>query len=131
MTGHRIIARPLTAAAFAPFGEVLEAAGPPSRLINQGLCGRYHDLARLDFGTGRAGISLFNAVPQRLPYRLEMMERHPEGSQAFLPMPSTRAKEKQLGANRKASPGCSRVSLGSSRHSLSYFESPEGDPGRL
>lgn len=86
MTGHRIIARPLTAAAFAPFGEVLEAAGPPSRLINQGLCGRYHDLARLDFGTGRAGISLFNAVPQRLPYRLEMMERHPEGSQAFLPM---------------------------------------------
>ncbi len=82
---------PLTAPAFAPFGEVLEASGPPDRLINQGLCGRFHDRARLDFGAdttppGRAGISLFQARPRALPYRLEMIERHPEGSQAFLPM---------------------------------------------
>ena len=65
---------------------MLEAAGPPDRLINGGLCGRYHDLARLDFCDGRAGISLFNAEPRRLPLSLDMMERHPEGSQAFLPM---------------------------------------------
>lgn len=77
---------PLTAAAFAPFGEVLEAAGPPDRIINQGRCGRWHDLARLDFGDGRAGISLFRAEPRALPLRLEMLERHPEGSQAFIPM---------------------------------------------
>jgi ureidoglycolate lyase len=77
---------PLTPSAFAPFGDVLEAAGPPDRLINQGLCGRFHDRARLDFGTGRAGISVFRAEPRTLPYRLEMVERHPEGSQAFLPM---------------------------------------------
>jgi len=74
-------------AAFAPYGEVLDTAGAPDRMINQGLCGRYHDLAALDFGTGgRAGISLFQAEPRALPYMLEMMERHPEGSQAFLPM---------------------------------------------
>jgi ureidoglycolate lyase len=83
---RRITAEPLTDAAFAPFGDVLEAAGPPDRLINQGLCGRFHDRARLDFGTGRAGISVFDAVPRALPYRLDMVERHPEGSQAFLPM---------------------------------------------
>lgn len=84
---RRIAARPLTAAAFAPFGEVLEAAGPPDRLINQGLCGRWHDRAALDFGSdGRAGISVFLAEPRALPYRLDMVERHPEGSQAFLPM---------------------------------------------
>ena len=78
---------PLTAAAFAPFGDVLEIAGAPDKLINQVLCGRFHDRARLDFGTGgRAGISLFDAVPRALPYTLEMVERHPEGSQAFLPM---------------------------------------------
>jgi ureidoglycolate lyase len=65
---------------------VLEATGDPDKIINQGLCGRYHDRARLDFGTGRAGISLFDAEPRALPYRLEMVERHPEGSQAFLPM---------------------------------------------
>ncbi len=77
---------PLTAGAFAPFGEVLEAAGAPDRIINEGLCGRFHDRARLDFGSGRAGISVFDAVPRRLPYDFTLIERHPEGSQAFLPM---------------------------------------------
>ena len=83
---REIVARPLTAEAFAPFGEVLEAAGGPDRLINQGFCGRFHDRARLDFGDGRAGISIFEAQPRALPYRLDMVERHPDGSQAFLPM---------------------------------------------
>jgi ureidoglycolate lyase len=83
----RVAAQPLTAEAFTPFGDVLEVAGAPDRIINQGLCGRYHDLAQLDIGPGgRAGISLFDAEPRSLPYRLDLVERHPEGSQAFLPM---------------------------------------------
>lgn len=77
---------PLTATAFAPYGDVLEAEGAPDKLINQGLCGRHHDLAKLDFGDGRAGISLFDAQARALPFTLDMMERHPEGSQAFVPM---------------------------------------------
>lgn len=78
---------PLTAAAFAPFGDVLDATGAPDKLINQGLCGRFHDRAQLDFGAdGRAGISVFDAQPRALPYRLDMVERHPDGSQAFIPM---------------------------------------------
>ncbi|OYX42827.1 MAG: Ureidoglycolate hydrolase [Rhodobacterales bacterium 32-67-9] len=77
---------PLTAAAFAPYGDVLEASGDPDRLINEGLCGRFHDRARLDFGSGRAGISIFDAVPRALPYDFSLVERHPDGSQAFLPM---------------------------------------------
>ncbi|WP_298968416.1 ureidoglycolate lyase [uncultured Roseobacter sp.] len=77
----------LTKEAFAPFGDVLECAGTPDKMINAGLCGRYHDQAVLDFGTdGRAGISLFDAEPRSLPYTLSLMERHPEGSQAFIPM---------------------------------------------
>lgn len=83
---RRIAARTLTATAFAPFGDVIGLKAEPDKLINQGLCGRHHDLARLDFGDGRAGVSLFDAAPRALPYRLEMMERHPQGSQAFLPM---------------------------------------------
>lgn len=80
--------QPLTAEAFAPFGDVIAAEGEPSMMINRGMCGRHHDLAALDFaGAGaRAGISLFNAVSRSFPYELDMMERHPEGSQAFLPM---------------------------------------------
>lgn len=88
MSAAAIAVRPLTAAAFAPFGDVLDASGPPDRQINQGLCDRYHDRATLDFSDGRAGVSLFKAVPRALPYTLEMMERHPLGSQAFLPMSS-------------------------------------------
>ena len=82
-----ITARPLTAAAFAPFGDVLEAAGAADTLINQGLCERFHDRARLDFGPGgRPGLSIFRAQARSLPYRLDLLERHPDGSQAFLPL---------------------------------------------
>ncbi|MGJ8584444.1 MAG: ureidoglycolate lyase [Marinosulfonomonas sp.] len=78
---------PLDAAEFAPFGDILDTAGEPDKLINQGLCGRYHDRARLDFGPmGRAGISVFKAQPRSFPYALDMMERHPDGSQAFVSM---------------------------------------------
>jgi ureidoglycolate lyase len=83
----QIVAEPLIPEAFAPFGDVLEAAGPPDRLINRGLCGRWHDRARLDFGPdGRPGLSVFKAQPRALPYLLDLVERHPLGSQAFLPM---------------------------------------------
>lgn len=82
----KIAAKRLSPEAFAPFGDVLEAAGPPDKLINQGLCGRHHDLARFDFADGRAGISLFDAKPRALPYHLDMVERHPNGSQCFVPM---------------------------------------------
>ena len=78
--------QPLTAEAFAPYGDVLEVDGPPDKLINQGMCGRHHDRAAMDFGPeGRAGLSIFDAKAYSLPLRLEMMERHPDGSQAFLP----------------------------------------------
>lgn len=80
-----IATEPLTSAEFAPFGDVLDATGD-FRLINDGLCRRHHDRARLDFGSGRAGISIFSARPRALPYDFDLVERHPEGSQAFLPM---------------------------------------------
>lgn len=81
-----IRAEPLGVAAFAPFGDVLDATGD-FRLINEGLCRRHHDRAALDFGKdGRAGISIFQAEPRVLPYSFDLIERHPDGSQAFVPM---------------------------------------------
>lgn len=77
--------QPLTAEAFAPFGDIIEPRGAP-RMINQGKCARYHDLATLDFSDGHAGISVFDAEPRTLPCTIEMVERHPLGSQAFLPL---------------------------------------------
>jgi len=84
-----LIPVPLNAEDFAPFGEVIEIGGAPDKLINQGMCGRHHDLARLDFSDGRAGISLFDAKSRSLPCQVEMMERHPKGSQAFIPISGT------------------------------------------
>jgi ureidoglycolate lyase len=82
----KIIIEPMTPDAFAPFGDLLEAKGTPDKIINQGLCGRFHDRARMDFSDGRAGISIFHAEKRDLPLKLDLVERHPDGSQAFVPM---------------------------------------------
>ena len=78
--------QPISAEAFRPFGDLIDTSGAPNKMINQGLCGRFHDRAQMDFADGRAGLSLFKAEPRSLPLKLEMVERHPEGSQAFIPM---------------------------------------------
>lgn len=83
---NRIKVAPLTAKAFAPFGDVMDAAGDPDKRINQGKCGRFHNRAKLDFSDGQAGISIFKGERETLPLTLEMVERHPQGSQAFVPM---------------------------------------------
>lgn len=77
---------PLTAKAFAPFGDVIEVTGAADVIINQGMCGRHHDLASVDFEGGRAGISLFDAKARQFPYKVDLVERHPLGSQAFVPL---------------------------------------------
>lgn len=82
----KIIIEPMSADAFAPFGDLLEAKGMPDKIINQGLCGRFHDRASMDFSDGRAGISIFHAEKRDLPLKLDLVERHPDGSQAFVPM---------------------------------------------
>lgn len=85
MTIH-LKAEALTAEALAPYGDLLEASGTPEKVINQGKCSRYHDKARLDFSDGKAGISIFKGEMETLPLPLRLVERHPEGSQAFVPM---------------------------------------------
>jgi ureidoglycolate lyase len=86
MPERTIPAQPLTAGAFAPFGDVIEAAGE-SYPINAGMCDRFHDRARMEFTEGgRAGISVGYGRPYPLPHAFDLMERHPLGSQAFVPM---------------------------------------------
>jgi ureidoglycolate lyase len=78
----------LTAAAFAPFGDVIEIEGRVSRWINHGTCERFDDLAQVDVAGegGRPLISLFRATPRSLPLQLQSLERHPLSSQAFYPL---------------------------------------------
>ena len=77
---------PLTADAFAPFGEVIEVAGAAEAMpINYGWTTRFHDLADVEVGDGRAIISIFRSKPLTPPV-LKVFERHPLGSQAFVPL---------------------------------------------
>ena len=86
MTAKILRAEPLTAAAFAPFGDVIEAGGAGAD-INDGTCVRFDDLARVETdANGAAGLSVFRAAPRALPLPVEMLERHPLGSQAFVPL---------------------------------------------
>ena len=88
MTDLIIRATPLTAEAFAPFGDVIETEGRDSRWINEGTCRRFDDLAQVDVGEagGRPLISIFEASPRSLPLRISTLERHPMSSQAFYPL---------------------------------------------
>lgn len=80
--------QPLTAAAFAPFGEVIATDAAARHFpINGGTTERYHDLAQLQAGPeGRLIVSIFRGQPRTLPLTLVLMERHPLGSQAFVPL---------------------------------------------
>ncbi len=80
-----LVARPITAEAFAPYGEVI-ATGGPSVTINEGLCQRFSDLATFDLDGGQVGLSLFQSHLRALPYTCDLLERHPLGSQCFIPM---------------------------------------------
>ena len=79
---------PLTRAAFTPFGDVIDMDGAEHYPINQGTTERYHDMAKVDVtsGGGEPLISIFRGQPRPQPIRLELMERHPLGSQAFYPL---------------------------------------------
>ncbi|MEK1854257.1 MAG: ureidoglycolate lyase [Phyllobacterium sp.] len=80
--------RPLTKAAFAPFGDVIETEGAEMRLINNGTTERYHDLANVDVtGEGaRVLVNIFRGKAFAPPVDISMLERHPLGSQAFMPL---------------------------------------------
>jgi ureidoglycolate lyase len=79
---------PLTREAFAPFGDVIEASDAVRHFtINAGNTERYHDLAAIEPGPdGKVIVSIFRGQPRSLPFAVEMMERHPLGSQAFVPL---------------------------------------------
>lgn len=83
-----LVPEPLTAEAFAPFGEVIEASERAEQIpINYGMTTRFNDLARIDVAEagGHAILSIFRGRPLD-PLVLKIFERHPLGSQSFTPL---------------------------------------------
>ncbi len=81
-----LVPDPLTADAFAPFGDVIEASDRGEVIpINYGWTTRFNALADVAVGDGHAILSIFRSKPLT-PLVLKIFERHPLGSQAFVPM---------------------------------------------
>ncbi len=88
MARNQIKIETLTKAAFAPFGEVIETKEAQLTIINSGTTTRFHDLMKIDVAdqNGRAIVNIFRGQPFDFPIEIKMVERHPLGSQAFIPM---------------------------------------------
>jgi len=88
MSDRTIVARPLTREAFAPFGAVIDKVGTEPRPMNAGKARRFHDLAGIAIAGegGRVVIGLVEAEPYPVPLVLSLVERHPLGAQAFVPL---------------------------------------------
>ena len=84
----RLPVEALTRAAFAPYGEVIEADAAGAIAINAGSAQRFHALAAVDtaHAGGHAVISVVRAQPRTLPFTVQILERHPLGTQAFVPL---------------------------------------------
>ena len=91
MSGREIAVEPLTQDAFAPFGTVIDKASVAPRPMNAGKARRFHDLARVPVAgaDGHVVIGHVEAEPYALPLRLSLVERHPLGAQAFVPLDAT------------------------------------------
>ncbi len=88
-----IYVEPINRRSFAPFGDIIQASPETKSFpINQGNTRRFHDLATAAIsGEGaRTIISIFRGRPYVMPLTLKMVERHPLGSQAFIPLKPAR-----------------------------------------
>jgi ureidoglycolate lyase len=80
--------QPLTAEAFEPFGDVIQRQGVIPEDINYEQTQKFADLALIDTseGGGETAVHLYRSQAATLPFLIERMERHPLGSQAFMPL---------------------------------------------
>ena len=73
---------------FAPYGDLISSDGVEPIDINSGYAKRFNNLANIDISKnkGEAIVSIFSALKRTFPMKIDMMEKHPLGSQAFMPM---------------------------------------------
>ena len=86
-----IIPKKITKENFAKFGELITTDDIKPISINDGYAKRFDGIANLDTSkdNGEATISIFSALKRTFPMNIDMMEQHPLGSQAFIPMKET------------------------------------------
>jgi ureidoglycolate lyase len=117
-------AEALTCAAFAPFGQVVEAGATPSRAANQGTAMRSDFAAQLqsDRAGARPNLAVFRAAPRELPLTITLLERHPRSSQLFVPMAASRYLVVVAPSRPDGGPDLDRVRafVGGARQAINY-----------
>ena len=77
---------PLTVESFKPFGDVVEARGE-AMTINQGRCQKFPHLTEIQTDEqGHVALHIYHTSPIVQPFTLDLLERHPLGSQSFMPL---------------------------------------------
>ena len=119
---RNIVINPLTKSAFAPFGDVVEVEGADHFPINNGTTERFHDLANVDTLSeeGRTLVSIARSQPFSVPLPIKMLERHPLGSQIFMPMGGLPYLVIVASANDDGSPGEPAGFLASGNQGVNY-----------
>tara|TARA_Y100000590_G_scaffold410490_1_gene503594 strand:- start:37 stop:531 length:495 start_codon:yes stop_codon:yes gene_type:complete len=86
-----ITPKPINKSNFLEFGDVITTKDIKPLEINNGYAKRFDDIANLDTKeqNGETTISIFSALKRNFPMKIDMMEKHPLGSQAFIPMKET------------------------------------------
>ena len=86
-----IIPKTITNENFSKFGDMITTKDIKSLDINNGYAKRYDDIAKINTSkdNGETTISIFSALKRTFPMKIDMMEKHPLGSQAFIPMKET------------------------------------------
>ena len=76
---------------FSQFGDVISTKDIKPIEINNGYAKRYEGIANLNTSkdNGETTISIFSALKRNFPMKIDMMEKHPLGSQAFIPLKET------------------------------------------
>ena len=83
--------KPITKENFSKFGDMITTENIKPLEINNGYAKRFDEIAKIDTssGNGETTISIFSALKRSFPMKIDMMEKHPLGSQAFIPMKET------------------------------------------
>ena len=76
---------------FAEFGDLISSENISPIDINAGYAKRFDNLASINTSkdSGKTIVSIFSAKKRNFPMKIDMMEKHPLGSQAFIPMQET------------------------------------------
>ena len=90
----KIIIKPkkITRKNFKKFGDLISTKKIRPININNGYAKRFNNLCKINTSIkkGNAIMSIFSAKKRKFPMKIEMMEKHPLGSQAFVPMSETK-----------------------------------------